>query len=189
MQATESRFQNCTLVAFSTCYVGRSSECPGFSSNPQSASDSLSKYGISQKDFSFDDIMARLLAIRQSQNMTQQEFADRLGFLKRTYLTWERGESEPPLRLLVALVREFGIDANWLLEGPGSVPISKGASMDWQRAKRLYKELKNELDSVGLYLDPEQFFEYLEIIFAENPNAEEIVKRSVVKWIVSRAKT
>ena len=132
--------------------------------------------------------MARLLAIRQSQDMTQQEFADRLGFLKRTYLTWERGESEPPLRLLVALVREFSIDANWLLEGPGEVPISKGSSMDWQRAKRVYKELKDELDSVYIHLDTMQFFEYLEIIFSGNSKSEEIIKNTIVKTLVSGKK-
>lgn len=148
----------------------------------------MPKYGISQQNTAIQEIAERLLAIRETQRMTQQEFADRLGFPKRTYLAWERGDSEPPLRLLAAIIREFGIDANWLLEGPNSVPISKGATLDWDRASRIYEELVEELARANVILEPRQVFRYLKIIFSENPNAETMVKNTIIETLLTGIK-
>ena len=149
----------------------------------------MPKYGISQQNTAIQEIAERLLAIRETQRMTQQEFADRLGFPKRTYLAWERGDSEPPLRLLAAIVREFGIDANWLLEGPESIPISKGASMDWERAIRIYEEMEEELEVAEIHLKPRQLFQYMKIIFSENPESEKMIMNTIIKTLIYGPKT
>ena len=148
-------------------------------------SNDLPKYGISQQNTAIQEIAGRLLAIRETRRMTQQEFADRLGFPKRTYLAWERGDSEPPLRLLAAVVREFGVDANWLLEGPSSVPISKGATLDWDRAIRIYEELVEELGRMNVILEPRQLLRYIKIIFSEDPSVEKMVKSTIIETLLT----
>lgn len=68
------------------------------------------------------DIPKRLLQIRSESGLTQDAFASRLGYPKRTYLGWERGETAPPIGLLVALKRAFKIDPAWVLEGDAVGP-------------------------------------------------------------------
>lgn len=67
-------------------------------------------------------IARRLASARRRSGLNQADFATALGFAKRSYLSWERMESEPPLALLEALTRIFDVDANWLLLGPGDEP-------------------------------------------------------------------
>lgn len=64
----------------------------------------------------------RLVRARQETGLTQAAFSARLGFSKRTYLSWERAEAPPPAVLLLALRREFGVDPAWILEGDVTGP-------------------------------------------------------------------
>jgi transcriptional regulator with XRE-family HTH domain len=66
----------------------------------------------------------RLKALRQSYGidigepgLTQEEFAKRLGLQGETYRRYERGETEPPLRVLAAIRRLTGINLNSLIAG------------------------------------------------------------------------
>lgn len=53
--------------------------------------------------------------------MRQEDFAARLGIGRTTLIRYESGERVPDAALLSMLVREFGVDASWLLLG-GEVP-------------------------------------------------------------------
>lgn len=57
----------------------------------------------------------RLKAARASSGMTQQEVAEELGILMRSYQRYERGESEPSLHALAGLCVILGTSADWLL--------------------------------------------------------------------------
>ena len=61
-------------------------------------------------------IGARLAHIRAS--ASQRDHAAALGIPLRTYQNYERGEREPDLRVLLALLHA-GWNANWLLTGEG----------------------------------------------------------------------
>lgn len=72
-----------------------------------------------------DDNLAiggRLVAAREAQQLSQVEFAERLGISPRAYQNYERGEREMPTTVLTALHAEFGIDPLWVLIGPGRDP-------------------------------------------------------------------
>jgi len=62
-------------------------------------------------------IATRLESVRRAAGLTQAAFALQIGVPKRTYLGWERNEREPPISLLDALEREFGVDPIWLIRG------------------------------------------------------------------------
>lgn len=61
---------------------------------------------------------ARLAAIREAMQLTQQEFATQLGLSYRAYANYERGEREMPTSLFKALVENLSLDPFWLLTGP-----------------------------------------------------------------------
>ena len=67
---------------------------------------------------------ARLTALRQTYGMSigqpgldMGEFAKLLGLEGETYRRYERGETEPPLRVLSAIRRVTGISLNALIAG------------------------------------------------------------------------
>lgn len=81
--------------------------------------------------------------------MTQDAFATRLGVPKRTYLGWERGETQPPINLLSSLKLEFGIDIDWFLLGPDPVPRLSGRGIDWDRLAHIQEKLAGYAKSAG----------------------------------------
>jgi len=60
----------------------------------------------------------RLAEFRKRLGLDQAQMAERLDVKIRTYQGYERGETEPQLSFLVALVRE-GADPSWILIGTG----------------------------------------------------------------------
>lgn len=49
--------------------------------------------------------------------LTQAEFAERLGVDRKTVVRWEAGERLPDGASLFALMTEFGADVNYILKG------------------------------------------------------------------------
>lgn len=71
-------------------------------------------------------MVSRIIDLRKSLNLTQSEFADRLG-LSRNYI-WmlENGERTPSDRTISDICREFGVREAWLRTG--ELPIKKSLS-------------------------------------------------------------
>lgn len=67
---------------------------------------------------------ARITALRKSLDLTQDEFAKRLG-LSRNYI-WmlEKGERIAPDRTIADICREFRIREEWLRTGEGEMQIA-----------------------------------------------------------------
>lgn len=69
----------------------------------------------------------RIKEIRKFFNLTQQEFADRIGVKRNTVATYEMGRSAPSDSALSLICREFNINEKWLRTGNGKMlnPDSK----------------------------------------------------------------
>jgi len=61
----------------------------------------------------------RLRQVRSQ--LSQDEFATRLGVHKNTIGKYERGERQPEAEILSRLRSELGVDVNWLLTGEGEM--------------------------------------------------------------------
>ena len=61
--------------------------------------------------------MIRLL--RKALNLTQQEFADRIGVKRNTIAQYEIGRNEPIDSILSLICREFDVNEEWLRTGSG----------------------------------------------------------------------
>lgn len=57
----------------------------------------------------------KLVKIRQTTGMTQDEWAHKLGISPRQYARFEKGEYRPDMARLVGIAVTAGIDPEWLL--------------------------------------------------------------------------
>ncbi|WAC59790.1 helix-turn-helix domain-containing protein [Brevundimonas sp. SL130] len=133
----------------------------------------------SSSKFSRGGFGRRLSAVRNSLGLNAPTFADRLGFPRRTYLTWEREESDPPARLLLLLARDYDIDLIWLLEGPQDVVQYGSARWDWDRYIALKRSLKDLAIRLGLNPSEDQIIDVMREISTGPRHQDEDALRHV----------
>lgn len=63
----------------------------------------------------------RLKKLRKALDLTQQEFADRLGVKRNTIAQYEIGRNEPIDAVIVSICREFNVSRKWLCDGVGEM--------------------------------------------------------------------
>lgn len=68
-------------------------------------------------------VAANISALRQANNMTQLELAQRLNYSDKTISKWERGESAPDVSVLVEMAELFGVTLDYMVtDGHDDVP-------------------------------------------------------------------
>lgn len=65
----------------------------------------------------------RLRKLRKTLDMTQQEFAEKLGIKRSTMATYESGRNEPIDAVISLICREFNVNEEWLRTGNGEMFI------------------------------------------------------------------
>lgn len=114
-------------------------------------------------------------------------FADQLGFPRRTYLTWEREEADPPARLLLLLGRDHDIDLVWLLGGPDDEIRYGSARLDWDRFSRLRSSVQEMADRLGLNPSEDQILDVVREVFDGPVADEELTLRHIERhWKAAR---
>lgn len=63
----------------------------------------------------------RIKKIRRDLDLTQQEFADRLGVKRGTIANYEIGRNEPVDSIISLICREFNVSEEWLRNGTGEM--------------------------------------------------------------------
>ena len=63
----------------------------------------------------------RIKKIRKELDLTQQEFAERIGVKRNTVATYEMGRSTPSYSALSLICREFNVNEEWLRSGTGEM--------------------------------------------------------------------
>lgn len=81
----------------------------------------------------------RIKLLRRSLNLTQQEFADRIGVKRNTIANYETGRNDPIDSVVSLICREFGVSETWLRTGEGEMmdPQSGDALESLAREKGL----------------------------------------------------
>ncbi len=69
----------------------------------------------------------QLRSLRTQNNLTQKQVADFLGLNRTTYVKYEKGDSEPPIKTLLKLSSYFGVSLDALITG--STPPSPSADL------------------------------------------------------------
>jgi transcriptional regulator with XRE-family HTH domain len=103
---------------------------------------------------SYDDVEGmgeRIAQIRGE--LTQKQFADRLGINPKTVQRWEAGSVVPDGPALLSLLREFGADPAWVLMGRGSAPpLTARESALIQNYRATTEEGRRALEAAGAAL-------------------------------------
>lgn len=76
----------------------------------------------------------RLKALRKSLDLTQQEFANRLGVKRNTVATYEVGKSNPSDAAISLICAKFNVNEEWLRTGTGDMFIELDVEdqlMEW----------------------------------------------------------
>lgn len=63
----------------------------------------------------------RLKKLRKALDLTQQEFADRIGVKRNTIATYEIGRNTPLDAVIASICREFNVSETWLRTGEGEM--------------------------------------------------------------------
>lgn len=63
----------------------------------------------------------RIKKIRKELDLTQQEFADRLGIKRGAIANYEIGRNEPVDSIISLICREFNVNEAWLRDGTGEM--------------------------------------------------------------------
>lgn len=81
----------------------------------------------------------RIKLLRRFLNLTQQEFADRIGVKRNTIANYETGRNDPIDSVVSLICREFGVNETWLRTGEGEMmdPQADNALENLAREKGL----------------------------------------------------
>ena len=94
-----------------------------------------------------DNLKERIKALRKALDLTQQEFADKIGMKRNTVANYETGRNEPSASVISLICREFSINENWLRTGEGDMKIEIPEEDLYSRAAA---SLLKEDDVVGI---------------------------------------
>lgn len=87
----------------------------------------------------------RLKNLRKALNLTQQEFADKIGIARGNIGAYEVGKNAPSDAVISLICREFNVNEHWLRDGTGEMFVQM--SEDEQIADFIGNLLKDEEDS------------------------------------------
>lgn len=87
----------------------------------------------------------RLKKLRKALDLTQQEFADRIGSKRNTIAKYETDINVPSAAVISLICREFNVNEEWLRNGTGEMFIEQ--TPDEEIATFVGNLLKDEEDS------------------------------------------
>lgn len=120
----------------------------------------------------------RIKQVRVSANLTQTEFARKIGLTKNYISLMENGQREPSERTISDICREFGVSKTWLYSGMGEPYIkrTREAEMGDLLQSLMHESsdsFRNRLITALLRFDPNGVeWEVLERIY-DSVNAEQ----------------
>jgi transcriptional regulator with XRE-family HTH domain len=97
----------------------------------------------------------RLKKLRKTLELTQQEFAVRIGMKQNTIATYEMGRSIPSDLCIRSICREFNVNEQWLRDGTGEMfKLSKEEEIaSWVNSIQVSEDFKKRFISVLSKLD------------------------------------
>lgn len=87
----------------------------------------------------------RIRKIRKELDLTQQEFANKIGIKRNTVANYESGRNDPVDAVISLICREFNVNESWLRNGTGEMFIQQ--TRDEQIASFIGDMLKDEKES------------------------------------------
>ena len=108
----------------------------------------------------------RIKKVRKKLDLTQQEFANRIGIARGNIAAYEVGKNAPSDSVISLICREFNVSEEWLRNGTGEMflPVNRNRDIARLTKQLLYEEstsFKNRFVSMLANLSVEEW-EFLE---------------------------
>lgn len=129
-------------------------------------------------------IADRIRMAREHAGLEQQEFADRIGFSKRQVGAWENGVNTPPIWALEAIREHCDVDPEWILAGPGDIPLRDVGPELRDREKRIRRETEKMVRDAGMILPEESILDVMSLLRVAPPDAEREAKVHIRKLLM-----
>lgn len=105
------------------------------------------------------DFSEKILSLRKSRGLTQEQLAEKLNVSRQSVSKWESGQAIPELETIVALCRVFDITTDYLLKPSEMDELSiKTEMLEKQQQQLLIREQRYKriftciMYSLGIYL-------------------------------------
>lgn len=138
--------------------------------------------------FDLKEVANRLRLAREHAGLSQQEFADRLGYSRRQINAWESATNTPPIWVLAGIREHCQVDPDWILFGTDLIPREHMAPQDWGRYDRLRRDVEKMCFEVGIELAESQVEDLARLLFDEAPEAESVARKKMLKMLRAIAK-
>ena len=97
-------------------------------------------------------IIAKNIAeLRQSNNMTQLELAEKLNYSDKTISKWERAESSPDISILVEIAQLFGVTLDYLVQSEHDKAPAEEVVEEKSNVPRFNKRAISNLSESGAW--------------------------------------
>jgi transcriptional regulator with XRE-family HTH domain len=121
----------------------------------------------------------RLRIAREHAGLDQQQFADRIGFSRRQVVAWETAANAPPIWALEAVREHLNIDPEWVLSGPGDLPLVDVGPDLRERGVQLRNEVARMIRDAGMILPDESVQAVEALMKLAPPGSEREAKRHI----------
>lgn len=121
----------------------------------------------------------RLRLAREYGALSQQEFAEHLGYTRRQIIAWESGASPLPIWALMGVRQLCDVDPEWVMFGPGQTPQREIGLPDLDRLPRLRDEVAASARKAGIELTTDAIANLARLIAREAPEAERDASKRV----------
>lgn len=138
--------------------------------------------------FDLKEVANRLRLAREHAGLSQQEFADRLGYSRRQINAWESAANTPPIWVLAGVREHCRVDPDWVLFGDDLTPREHMAPQDWGRYDGLRRDVEKLCFEVGIELAAPQIEQLTRLLFDEAPEVEDVARKKMLKMLRAIAK-
>ena len=96
----------------------------------------------------------RIKKIRKALDVTQQEFADRIGIKRNSYANYEIGRNIPIDAIILSICREFNVNEDWLRTGAGGDEnmFIKTSDLSLDKFAKLHNASESDYQLIRNYL-------------------------------------
>lgn len=120
----------------------------------------------------------RIKQIRKTLDLTQFEFAKRLGTVQNTITGYESGRRNPSNAVITSICREFNVNEEWLRTGNGSMFIEH-ATFNLDEYAKQHGASDDEIELLKLYFDMDpklrrEFIDHFKNRFGVPNNPDEL---------------
>lgn len=124
----------------------------------------------------------RLKKVRKALDLTQQEFADRIGVKRNSYANYEIGRNIPIDAIVLSICREFNVNEDWLRNGGADEDMFIKLSEDEELAMYTQMLLDSTDDAMA-----DMIKDFI-VVYEKLDNDSKQVLKNVAKSLLDKAK-